>query len=113
MNMNFKTVATLVAISATTAIVSVWGVSKFNAYQQAGFQDPSKLPFNYVGFNNNNAPGVAVDFTPAATTAVPAVVHIKTKTKEKQISSGSRGRNPFSDFFGDLFVFFGDPFTIL
>jgi hypothetical protein len=83
MNMNFKTVATMVAISATTAIVSVWGVSKFNAYQQAGIQDPGKLPFNYVGFNNNNAPGVAVDFTPAATTAVPAVVHIKTKIKEK------------------------------
>jgi len=112
MNMNFKTVATMVAISATTAIVSVWGVSKFNAYQQAGIQDPNKLPFNYVGFNNNNAPGVAVDFTPAATTAVPAVVHIKTKTKEKQISSGgsggSRGRNPFSDFFGEDFGdFFG------
>lgn len=44
MNMNFKTVATMVAISATTAIVSVWGVGKFNAYQQAGFQDPGKLP---------------------------------------------------------------------
>jgi hypothetical protein len=66
MNMNFKTVATMVAISATTAIVSVWGVSKFNAYQQAGFQDPGKLPFNYAGFNNNNAPAVAVDFTPAS-----------------------------------------------
>jgi serine protease Do len=112
MNMNFKTVATMVAISATTAIVSVWGVSKFTAYQQAGIQDPSKLPFNYVGFNNNNTPGVAVDFTPAATTAVPAVVHIKTKTKERQLSGGgsggSRGRNPFSDFFGEDFGdFFG------
>jgi len=112
MNMNFKTMAAVVAISATTAIVSVWGVSKFTAYQQAGIQDPSKLPFNYVGFNNNNAPGVAVDFTPAATTAVPAIVHIKTKTKERQISSGgsggSRGRNPFSDFFGEDFGdFFG------
>ena len=112
MNMNFKTMAAVVAISATTAIVSVWGVSKFNAYQQAGIQDPNKLPFNYVGFNNNNAPGVAVDFTPAATTAVPAVVHIKTKIKEKQISGGgSRGRNPFSDFFGEDFgdVFGGGP----
>jgi Do/DeqQ family serine protease len=112
MNMNFKTMAAVVAISATTAIVSVWGVSKFTAYQQTGIQDPSKLPFNYVGFNNNNAPGVAVDFTPAATTAVPAVVHIKTKTKERQISGGgsggSRGRNPFSDFFGEDFGdFFG------
>ncbi len=112
MNMNFKTVATMVAISATTAIVSVWGVSKFTAYQQAGIQDPGKLPFNYVGFNNNNTPGVAVDFTPAATTAVPAVVHIKTKTKERQLSGGgsggSRGRNPFSDFFGEDFGdFFG------
>jgi Do/DeqQ family serine protease len=112
MNMNFKTMAAVVAISATTAIVSVWGVSKFTAYQQAGIQDPSKLPFNYVGFNNNNAPSVAVDFTPAATTAVPAVVHIKTKTKERQLSGGgsggSRGRNPFSDFFGEDFGdFFG------
>ena len=79
--------AAMVAISATTAIVSVWGVSKFNAYQQAGWQDPNKLPFNYAGFNNNNnAPTVAVDFTPAATTAVPAVVHIKTKIKESLYS---------------------------
>jgi len=112
MNMNFKTMAAVVAISATTAIVSVWGFSKFNAYQQAGWQDPNKLPFNYAGFNNNNAPAAAVDFTPAATTTVPAVVHIKTKTKEKQISGGSpRGRNPFSDFFGDDFgdVFGGGP----
>jgi Do/DeqQ family serine protease len=55
-----------------------------------------------------------VDFTPAASAASPAVVHIKTKTNAKQVqqSGQPRQRNPFFDFFGDedmLGDFFGGP----
>lgn len=111
MNMNLRNILTVVAISASTAVLSVWGYGKIADYQSAGIQDSGKLPVNYAGyFGNNNAPAATIDFTPAATSATPAVVHIKTKTKAKQVSNNARQRfsNPFSDLFGDDFGdFFG------
>lgn len=110
--MNWKNGLLIVGISATTALASVWGYGKFIENQQAGIQEQGKLPVNYAGFfgGNNNAASAAVDFTAAATTGTPAVVHIKTRTKAKQISSSQRQRNPFMDMFGDDFGdFFGGP----
>ncbi|MEK7199436.1 MAG: serine protease, partial [Bacteroidota bacterium] len=109
--MKLNNILAIVAISAITAVLSVWGFGKFTDYQNAGLQEAGKLPVNYAGFfGNNNTPGGLVDFTPAATSATPAVVHIKTKTKARQVSNNNtpRQRNPFSDFFGDYFCdFFG------
>lgn len=114
--MRLNNILAIVAISATTAVLSVWGFGKFTDYRNAGLQEAGKLPVNYAGFfGNNNTPGGLVDFTPAATSATPAVVHIKTKTKARQVSNNStpRQRNPFSDFFGDDFGdFFGGPRVI-
>ncbi len=113
--MNLKNVLAVVAISATTAILSVWGFSKYNDYQRAGIQDTGKLPVNYAGFfDKNNNMAATIDFTPAATSATPAVVHIKTKTKARQVSNTQRQRNnPFADLFGDDFGdFFGGPRVI-
>ncbi len=111
--MNLKNILTVVGISATTAIVSVWGYGKFIESQNAGTQEPGKLPVNYAGFygNNNNIPASGIDFTAAATSATPAVVHIKTKTKARQVSNNQRQRNPFGDIFGDDMFgdFFGGP----
>lgn len=109
--MNFKNVLAVVALSASTAIASVWGFSKFQEARFAGVQDEGKLPVNYAGFfDNKNSPAPVVDFTPAATAATPAVVHIKTITKARQMS-GQRQKNPFSDLFGDDMFddFFGGP----
>ncbi|MDB5209709.1 MAG: HtrA protease/chaperone protein [Sediminibacterium sp.] len=102
--MKLKNILAVVLISATTAVLSVWGYGKFMERQYAGVQDPSKVPVNYAGFfGNNNAPAGVVDFGPAASSATPAVVHIKTKTKARQVSNNSRQRysNPFADLFGD------------
>jgi Do/DeqQ family serine protease len=111
--MNFKNVLAVVAISASTAIASVWGYGKIQQARYAGMQQESKLPVNYAGFfDNKNSPTPVVDFTPAATAATPAVVHIKTVTKAKQVSSnGQKQKNPFSDLFGDDMFdnFFGGP----
>lgn len=108
--MKLKQILTIVAISATTAIASVWGYTKFTQSKTAGMQQAGKIPANYAGFfGNNNAPG-AIDFTTPATAATPAVVHIRTKTKARQVSNNLPKRNnPFNDFFGgDLFEdFFG------
>jgi Do/DeqQ family serine protease len=113
MNLNVKNVLAIVAISATTALVSIWGYAKFNKSNQA-FETASNLPANYASLFQGNAPSSTVDFTPAASAASPAVVHIKTKTNAKQVqqSGRPRQRNPFFDFFGDEDMFgdyFGGP----
>jgi Do/DeqQ family serine protease len=108
MNINWKNVLTIVAISGATSIASIWGFGKFMQRETAGVQEAGKLPVNYAGFFNNGNAGPAVDFTPAATSATPAVVHIKTRTKAKQATVQQRQRNPFADMFGDEFGdFFG------
>jgi serine protease Do len=111
--MNFKNILAVVAISASTAIASVWGYNKFEQSNMAGLQDAGKLPVNYAGFfDNKNNPAPVVDFTPAATAATPAVVHIKTVTKARQMSNNMpKQKNPFSDLFGDDMFndFFGGP----
>ena len=111
--MKLRHILLVVAISSITAVASVWGFNKLNPNNATVLQGQNGLPVNYAGFfDNDRGTGDPVDFSKAASASVPAVVHIKTKTKEKQISSGgSRGRNPFSDFFGEDFgdVFGGGP----
>lgn len=110
--MKLKQILTIVGISATTAIASVWGFGKMMQSRFSGIQDPGKIPANYAGyFGKTNVPA-AIDFTAPATAATPAVVHIKTKTKAKQITNNlPRQRTPFSDMFGgDMFEeFFNGP----
>jgi len=111
--MKLKNLLLVVAVSATTALLSVWGYGTWMKKQYAGEQDPSKIPANYAGFfGQNNAPAGGVDFTAASTSASPAVVHIKTKTNAKRVTNNlPRRRNPFSDLFGDGMFddFFGGP----
>ncbi len=114
--MKLKQVLSTVAISAVTAFAVMWGYGKFAQKGNYAGQPNGTLPSNYkfAGFNeNNNLPPGAVDFTQPAAAALPAVVHIKTKTNAKQVSNNlprsQRPANPFSDFFDDdLFnQFFG------
>jgi Do/DeqQ family serine protease len=118
MNLNVKNVLAIIGISATTTLVSIWGYSKFSGAHES-FSNDGKLPGNYASFFNGNAPSATVDFTPAASAASPAVVHIKTKTNAKKVENGGNGqarpRNPFFDFFGDddmMGDFFGGPRVI-
>jgi len=110
--MKFKNILLIVLISSGSALFSVWGYNEYNDHKMAGVQEPGKLPVNYAGFFDKNLPPAgAIDFTAASVSATPAVVHIKTKTKARQVSNNlPRGRNPFSDLFGDGFDdFFGGP----
>ncbi len=106
--MKLKNILLVVLISASTAVLSVWGYGKWMENKYGITQEAGKLPVNYAGFfdkNNNNAG--PVDFTAAATSSAPAVVHIKTRTKQRQVSNNlPKQKNPFSDFFGDQ-----DPFS--
>lgn len=109
--MKWKQVLGVMLISASTAVLSVWGYGKLQERNYIGVANSGKLPDNYSSFTGSGgAPAPVIDFTPAANAATPAVVHIKTTTKARQVTNNQRQRNPFSDFFGDDFGdFFGGP----
>ena len=104
--MKFKQLLLIITVSAGSAVASVWGYNKFINKQSVYTQAQGSLPANYAGFFDNNAAGTAepVDFTKAASTAVPAVVHIKTKIPAKKVSNNvPRNRGFFDDWFDDFF----------
>jgi Do/DeqQ family serine protease len=108
--MKLKNVFLIVAISVATSLLSIWGYGTWLRNQSTTLQAEGKVPVNYAGFFDKNAPTGIPDFTAAATSATPAVVHIKTKIKGGSVSS--RNSNPFGDLFGDddpFYKFFGGP----
>ncbi|MBN8880264.1 MAG: trypsin-like peptidase domain-containing protein [Sphingobacteriales bacterium] len=106
--MKWKQLLLVVAVSASSAVGSVWVYGKINKPKSAlVVAADGKLPVNYAGFNENiaGAPADPIDFTKAASAAVPAVVHIKTKIAAKKISNSLRGGqgNSMDDFFDQFF----------
>jgi serine protease Do len=87
--MKLKQILLIIAISAVSAIGSVWVYSKATQKKSSFVQSADgKVPVNYAGFYDNAAnAGEPIDFTKAASAAVPAVVHIKTKIAAKKISN--------------------------
>lgn len=109
--MKIKQVLFTVLISAVTAFAVMFAYSKMRPDSEVNSVDQGRIPANYAGFFNSdgkyNAPS---DFVEASKAAIPAVVHIKTKTAPKKASV--RQRSPFSDLFGDddpWSQFFGGP----
>lgn len=95
-----------VAISAATAVGSVWGYNNFFVDKHLAIGNYEKgLPANYAGyFDGKGLPADVTDLTKAANTAVPAVVHIKTKIPaRKQTNNVPSRRGVFDDWFDDLF----------
>jgi len=87
--MKLKQVLLIVAISAVSAVSSVWIYGKV-ANKRSDFVQATegKIPVNYAGyFDNATGVGEPVDFTKAANAAVPAVVHIKTKIPARKVSN--------------------------
>jgi Do/DeqQ family serine protease len=66
-----------------------------------------KMPANYAKFfdGSNGAAVDPIDFTKAASAAVPAVVHIKTKIPARKVTNdlGNRRNNNIDDFFDQFF----------
>jgi Do/DeqQ family serine protease len=108
--MKFKQVVAIVFISAATTLGSLWGYNHLQHNKTYFYtQDSVKLPANYAKFFDGEKFGSGpADFTDAASAAIPATVHIKTKTV-RSASNNLPKRNPFSDLFGiDPDDFFGD-----
>ncbi|MBC7946492.1 MAG: trypsin-like peptidase domain-containing protein [Chitinophagaceae bacterium] len=105
--MKFRQLLLIVAVSAASAVGSVWTYNKLAPVETSyGRIMSDKLPANYAGFTDNVA-GVAdpIDFTRAAATAVPAVVHIKTKIPAKRLTNniGRNRNNNMEDLFERFF----------
>jgi serine protease Do len=101
----------VILLSASTAVATMWTYNHFTSGKTYYYsQDTGKVPSNYVKFfegANKNGSGPA-DFVDAASAAIPATVHIKTKTV-RTVSNNLPKHNPFSDLFGiDPDDFFGN-----
>src|ERR1700733_15005005 len=106
--MRAKQVVAVILISASTAIATMWGYNHFAGGRTYYYsQDSGKIPSNYAKFfEGGQKNGGPADFVDAASAAIPATVHIKTKTV-RTVSNNLPKHNPFSDLFGidpdDLF----------
>ena len=111
--MKWKQILLIVGISAVSAVTSVFIYGKITKGKNSDFVQTANgnLPVNYAGYNDNvSGAGEPVDFTKAASAAVPAVVHIKTKTSAKKINN-QLPRNNRSNNMEDLFEqFFNNNF---
>ncbi|HEX5655231.1 MAG TPA: trypsin-like peptidase domain-containing protein, partial [Chitinophagaceae bacterium] len=106
--MKWKQILLIIALSASSAVGSVWIYGKLAGNPQGFAQvaGEAKLPVNYAGyFDNVSAGAEPVDFTKAASAAVPAVVHIKTKIPARRTNNNlPRNRNnSMEDFFERFF----------
>jgi serine protease Do len=104
----------VIVLSAATSLGTIWGYNKLSGsgdtylYQQSKLNDTGKAPANYAGFKGLNGENAPVDFTPAASAAIPATVHIKTKAT-RTVSNNLPRRSPFGDLFDlDLDDLFGE-----
>ncbi len=108
--MKLKQIFLIVAISAASAVGSVVVYQKISDRQHSVIGSTEKgVPANYAGFfdGKTGTPADGLDFTRAANTAVPAVVHIKTKIPAKRVSNNLPRNRSFDDFFDQ---FFGEGF---
>jgi len=108
--MRAKQVVAVILISASTAVATMWGYNHVAGGKTTYFysQDSGKIPVNYAKFFDGDKGAGPGDFSDAASAAIPATVHIKTKTV-RTVSNNLPKRNPFSDLFGiDPDDFFGN-----
>src|SRR6476646_5940560 len=105
--MKFRQLLAIVGISAASAIGSVAVYNHFQKPEIVIGSADKGVPANYAGFfdGKTNTPAETVDLTKAANTAVPAVVHIKTRIPAKKLTNDipRSHRGSFDDLFDDLF----------
>lgn len=112
--MKMKQIISVVLISALTTVGTMWGYHRFSGsagsyFYQSNANDSGKAPANYAHFDGLNGSNL-VDFTQAADAAIPATVHIKTKSTRTVSNNLPRRSSPFGDLFPDMDLndFFGD-----
>ncbi len=94
-----------IMVVAATSVGSIWGYGQYQQSQATASNNiDSDSLFKTASYDETTTIDPGVDFEKAATKAVPAVVHIRTVSKAKQVvQSPGLQNSPFRDFFGDGF----------
>lgn len=109
--MKLKQLLIVALVSVLSAFAGVYIYGKYfrgNADTSVGMPIDGKLPANYAGFFDSKGNAAEpTDFTKAAESAIPAVVHIKTKIPAKKVTNNlpNRRGNDEMDFFDQFFNF--------
>ena len=100
--MKFKQILLIAATSLASAFMGLVIYSRLFEIRVFVYDLKDDLPAHYSKYTDQtNGITESLDFTKAASNAVPAVVHIKTKIPAKTIRSGNNGSDDFlSQFFG-------------
>lgn len=104
--MKLRHILLLITTSSLCAWATVFVYTKLSGPQQTIISSSGTAPVSYAKYfdGNSQSAAAAVDFTKAASLAVSAVVHIKTKTPAKKIANDNKGfDNLLRDFFGSEF----------
>lgn len=102
--MTLKQSFAAVLLVAATSVSSIWGYGQYQQNKTKTTNESGTSLFTTASYNESIAANPGVDFEKAATKAVPAVVHIRTVSKAKQVAqTPDLQNNPFRDFFGDGF----------
>jgi serine protease Do len=101
--MKLQQIVPVILISAVTSIGSMWAYNKYVVSKEvytyrSSDSNSNRIPSNYAGFFDG-VNGSPTDFTEAAASAIPATVHIKTKTT-RSASNNLPKRSPLFDLFG-------------
>jgi S1-C subfamily serine protease len=109
--MNQKQTFVSLALAAATLVAGAYGYTRYSENKKEYITNsPSSSIFSSAKYTEGVSSGPEVDFEKAAAKASPAVVHIKTVMKGRQISVlPDMEDNPFKDFFGPGFGDKGNP----
>jgi len=109
--MNQKQTFVSLALAAATLAAGAYGYTRYSENKKEYITNsPSSSIFSSTKYTEGASSGPEVDFEKAAAKASPAVVHIKTVMKGRQISAlPDMEDNPFKDFFGPGFGDKGNP----
>jgi serine protease Do len=99
--MTFKQSVTAIIVAAACFAGGAWGYGQYQRQQQ-GYNSPAQSSiFSHTSYTSSGNSGPMVDFEKAATKAAPAVVHIRTVMKAKEVSgNGEMGDDLLKQFFG-------------
>jgi Do/DeqQ family serine protease len=103
--MKWKQILLVVAISSASAVGSMALYNKYSQKQEVIIgQAGDRMPANYAKFFEGNGTAAdPIDFTKAANSAVPAVVHIKTKIPARKVTNNIPRSRDMDDFFDQFF----------
>lgn len=103
--MTFKQSLATTLVLVATSVGSIWGYAQFQKNEQQVLKGPGDSSIlKEASYTEPMVNGPIVDFEKAANKAVPAVVHVTTVSKAKQVSGRTdMPLDLFEEFFGEGF----------